>query len=158
MPHTIQHPIQHWTAKTKTAEKQAFCRQVLEALPDWFGVPEAITDYASAAKTQDMFVVPEKGFLTLKFHTETAVELAVMGVLPAYHGQGVGKALIAAATAHLQKNKMAYFTVKTLAESANSAPYDATRAFYASQGFVPLEVFPDLWDAHNPCLLMVKSL
>jgi catechol 2,3-dioxygenase-like lactoylglutathione lyase family enzyme len=36
--------------------------------------------------------------------------------------------------------------------------YAKTRAFYRACGFRPLEEFPDLWDAQNPALQMIKSL
>jgi hypothetical protein len=34
----------------------------------------------------------------------------------------------------------------------------ATRAFYQAVGFLPIEEFPDLWGAENPCLLMLRPL
>ncbi|MFP9213188.1 GNAT family N-acetyltransferase, partial [Enterococcus faecalis] len=30
--------------------------------------------------------------------------------------------------------------------------------FYESLGFSRLEVFPNLWDEQNPCLVLVKKL
>ena len=36
--------------------------------------------------------------------------------------------------------------------------YGATVAFYRGVGFLPLEVFPALWDENNPCLILVKAL
>jgi XTP/dITP diphosphohydrolase len=49
-------------------------------------------------------------------------------------------------------------TVKTLAPSAGDRLYARTHRFYAAEGFVPLEVFPTLWNEANPCLLMAKVL
>ncbi|MGH8735065.1 MAG: RdgB/HAM1 family non-canonical purine NTP pyrophosphatase, partial [Burkholderiales bacterium] len=49
-------------------------------------------------------------------------------------------------------------TVKTLAPSAGDRLYARTHRFYAAEGFVPLEVFPTLWNEENPCLLMAKVL
>jgi hypothetical protein len=34
----------------------------------------------------------------------------------------------------------------------------ATRLFYEAIGFLPIEVFPTLWDPWNPRLLMLKRL
>jgi hypothetical protein len=51
-----------------------------------------------------------------------------------------------------------YLTVKTLAETHSDSNYQKTRLFYEYQGFVPLEVLPDLWSPEHPCLLMVKPL
>lgn len=39
-----------------------------------------------------------------------------------------------------------------------SPEYARTRAFYHAMGFVDLECFPTLWDAGNPCLVLVKAL
>ena len=48
--------------------------------------------------------------------------------------------------------------MKTLAPSAGDRLYASTQRFYAAEGFVPLEVFPTLWNEENPCLLMAKTL
>ena len=47
--------------------------------------------------------------------------------------------------------------VKTVAPG-HYPEYDATVAFYRGVGFLPLEVFPTLWDENNPCLILVKTL
>ena len=48
--------------------------------------------------------------------------------------------------------------VKTLADSHPSAEYAETRRFYASVGYVALEVFPTLWGPRLPVLQLVKAL
>jgi hypothetical protein len=45
--------------------------------------------------------------------------------------------------------------VKTLSANGDS---DRTRAFYLAMGFLPLQEMPDLWDAENPALLLVRPL
>ena len=89
---------------------------------------------------------------------ETAAEIYVMGVLSDYHRQGVGRAMIEFAEGRLRGVGVTFLQVKTLDESRENTAYAKTRAFYAKQGFVPLEVFPTLWDANNPCVQMVKAL
>jgi hypothetical protein len=49
-----------------------------------------------------------------------------------------------------------FLQVKTLSGGSLDEGYAATRKFYLSYGFRPLEEFPDLWDAENPALQMVK--
>lgn len=98
------------------------------------------------------------GFAALKRNNDYTTELFVIGVVPAYHRQGIGKRLIAQCMEHCRGQNMRFLTVKTLDESAGSSHYDRTRAFYLAMGFIPLEVFPELWDPHNPCLLMVMPL
>ena len=48
--------------------------------------------------------------------------------------------------------------MKTLDATHPSPEYARTRAFYHAMGFVDLECFPTLWDAGNPCLVLVKAL
>jgi hypothetical protein len=58
----------------------------------------------------------------------------------------------------LRRGGTRLFTVKTVAAPDDDPIYGVTRRFYAAMGFLPVEVFPDLWHERNPCLLMVKSL
>lgn len=81
-----------------------------------------------------------------------------MGVLEAYHRRGIGRSLVAACEKYCRDHRKEFLTVKTLAEARASKSYEKTRLFYLSMGFKPLEVFPDLWDEDNPCLLMVKRI
>jgi ribosomal protein S18 acetylase RimI-like enzyme len=98
------------------------------------------------------------GFVTVKPTSEDALELHVMGVLQAWHRRGVGGALVACAAAYAVAEGFALLHVKTLAPSDPDPGYAATRAFYLSQGFLPLEVLPAVWGPENPCLLLVKPL
>jgi GNAT superfamily N-acetyltransferase len=81
-----------------------------------------------------------------------------MGVLPAYHRQGVGRRLIQAAEDHLRESGTLMLQVKTLSEAHPDPFYQRTRQFYLSIGFVPLETFPDLWGSDEPSLQLVKCL
>jgi GNAT superfamily N-acetyltransferase len=142
--------------------KEALCRDVLDDLPELFGLPEAKANYIAAAAELPMLagLVDGRavGFVSLKPQTEFAVELYVLGVRRAYHRRGIGRALIesAARLASLQGRR--FLTVKTLAASIPDPNYAATRRFYETLGFLPLEIFPTLWDVDNPSLLMVKPL
>lgn len=62
------------------------------------------------------------------------------------------------AEAWLQARGVRYLQVKTVAATSASTAYAETRAFYLRRGFTPLEVFPTLWDAHNPALQCIKVL
>ena len=86
--------------------------------------------------------------MTLKETSEDALELHVMGVLPAWHRRGPRSSALTRRLLH----------VKTLAPSDPDPGYAATRAFYAAAGFRPLEVLPEVWGPENPCLLMVRPL
>lgn len=144
------------------ADKGAICADILSALPEWFGLPQSNAQYARDAESLPMFGAYEGsdviGMVVLKQHTLFAVENAVLGVRPAYHRRGAGRALIAQGESWARSRNARFLTVKTRGPSAPDANYEKTRAFYQAVGFVPVEEFPTLWDAANPCLFMVKSL
>lgn len=99
-------------------ERESISRFVLEALPDWFGIPEAREQYISDSGNQIM--VAEKregkpvGFLCLKETGKDTVELAVMGVLKEYHRQGIGKKLFNMAKDIAVENGYSFMQVKTV--------------------------------------------
>ena len=135
---------------------------LLRALPDWFGIEEAIIEYAQ--KSQDMkfwaaYVVERPvGFLALHRHNTYTSEIYCMGIRQEFHHQGIGAALVKACEDFCQKQGMEFLTVKTLDESRPDDSYAKTRQFYIAVGFRPLEVFATLWGELNPCLFMAKSL
>jgi len=143
-------------------ERSALCERVLRALPDWFGVEEALRGYVEDAARRQLFAARlngrEAGFAALKEHTAWAAELCVMGVLPWAHRQGVGRALIGRCEAACRQKGVEYLTVKTLADTHPDEGYADTRRFYLAMGFKPVEVFPTLWGEDNPCLMMVKRV
>jgi GNAT superfamily N-acetyltransferase len=98
------------------------------------------------------------GFATVRPTSEDALELHVMGVLADWHRRGVGGALVERAAAYARAEGFALLHVKTLAASDPDPGYAATRAFYAAEGFLPLEVIPEVWGADDPCLLLVRPL
>ena len=135
---------------------------ILRALPDWFGIETALVDYARAADELPTFIAEEDerivAFVTLKPTSAFAMELHVMGVLPAWHRQGIGRALVERAAVHARAEGAAFLHVKTLAASDPDPGYAATRRFYEAMGFVPLEELPQVWGPENPCLIMVRAL
>jgi GNAT superfamily N-acetyltransferase len=143
--------------------RSAICRDLLGRLPDWFAIPESVANYIVEVRSRSMSVALDEndtvvGFVTLERITPIMAEIHLIAVAPERHGHGIGRALVAATEAAARAQGAAMLTVKTLAPTVEYAPYDATRAFYRGCGFVPLAIFPDLWDPENPCLLMGKSL
>ena len=143
------------------AEKRRVARRVLEALPDWFGNVPAREGYIDGSAGMILFSAKREGepvgFLCLKPTGDATVELAVMGVLPEYHRQGVGRALFAAARTCARELGYAFMQVKTV-KMGMYEDYDRTNLFYKSLGFREFEVFPTLWDAENPCQVYVMAL
>ena len=143
-------------------EKSAVTRKVMHALPAWFSPPEDIEKKAETHRDFPFFVSYDGGeavgFAALKIHNAFTADIYVIGVLEEYHGRGLGRLLVEAAERYCKKNGCIYLTVKTLDASAAYEPYERTRAFYRAMGFIPLEVFPTLWDKDNPCLFLAKHL
>ncbi|MCI8619443.1 MAG: GNAT family N-acetyltransferase [Oscillospiraceae bacterium] len=141
--------------------KQKIVRIILEALPDWFGIPEAREDYI--AKSADEMMVAAwiqdcpVGFLCLKETGKDTAELEVMGVLQAYHRQGIGRSLFEAAKRVAIDHGYSFLQVKTVKMGCYEE-YDKTNLFYLSLGFKEFEVMPTLWDAWNPCQIYIMSL
>ncbi|MDR0915991.1 MAG: GNAT family N-acetyltransferase [Oscillospiraceae bacterium] len=145
------------------AERKAqICGDVLRDLPNWFGIEEATQDYIDKSRSAPFFAAyngdSPVGFIYLHVHNEHAVELYCMGVQERYHRVGIGSLLTAAAEEYCRLNAHKFLTVKTLADAHPDEGYRKTREFYYAKGFLPIEVFSDLWGEANPCLLMLKDL
>jgi GNAT superfamily N-acetyltransferase len=136
------------------------CRNILSALPGWFGIPASVENYVAVADRSPTVIASlesrEVGLLTLVRHSPYAAEVVVMGVLPDFHRQGIGQALLQYAEGLLAADGVEFLQVKTLSPSKPDAGYEDTRAFYFSCGFRPIEEFPDLWGPDSPALQMIK--
>ena len=73
---------------TDSTEKQAVTRLILEALPEWFGIPEAREEYIRESAGRIFFCAYDRnrpvGFLCLKETGNATVELYVMGIRKEY--------------------------------------------------------------------------
>jgi GNAT superfamily N-acetyltransferase len=143
-------------------QKAAACEPILRALPAWFGIEKDILQYSAEIDGLPTLLACKGerviGFASLKQHTPWSAEVYVMGVRPEAQGCGVGRLLICRAQEWLTSGGVEYLQVKTLGPSRIDEAYARTRAFYAAVGFKPLEEFKQIWDEHNPCLIMVKYL
>lgn len=146
---------------TESIEKQRIARSVLEALPDWFAIPESREAYIRECVGQLFYAALDQdrpvGFLCLKETGRDTVELAVLGVLKAYHRRGIGRELFLKAKAAAVERGYSFLQVKTVKMGVYE-DYDDTNRFYLALGFKEFEVFPMLWDAQNPCQIYVMSL
>jgi len=142
--------------------KAKACDNILRALPEWFGVEGYIKNYVESCKGMTCFAAFDGadaiGFVAVKPQTFCAAEIFVMGVLPQYHRKGMGAQLVEACADWARARNCEFLTVKTLDSSAGDPNYEQTRLFYEKLGFLPLEVFPLLWDEVNPCLMMVMRV
>lgn len=146
---------------TDREEKQRIVRTILEALPEWFSIPEAREHYIAESVGQVVIAAREKerpvGFLCLKETGKDTVELAVMGVLKEYHRCGLGRRMLEEAVAAAKERGYSFLQVKTV-QMGRYEEYDRTNRFFLSVGFKEFEVFPTLWDAANPCQIYVMAI
>jgi ribosomal protein S18 acetylase RimI-like enzyme len=148
--------------RIETTGSGEICRTILEALPHWFGIPESVVDFAAVADRSPSVIASthgnDVGIATIVTHSPFAAEVYVMGVLPEYHRNGIGRLMLRTAEAMLARSEVEFLQVKTRSGSKPDVGYEKTRAFYQAYGFRPLEEFPNLWDSDNPALLMVKTI
>jgi GNAT superfamily N-acetyltransferase len=142
--------------------KAIACMPILRSLPDWFGIEEALTQYSTEIDRLPTLLACEAerviGFASLKQHNPCSAEVYVMGIRPDMHRQGIGRALLQQAHEWLKSQGIEYLQVKTLGPSHPDESYAKTRVFYEAMGFRPLEELEQIWDEHNPCLIMVRRL
>lgn len=143
-------------------KKSEICDQILRALPLWFGIESAIVDYVNDIKPMETWAIEIDakiiGFASINKHNEYTAEIHVMGILEAYHRQGLGKKILQSCEISLGQQGFKYLTVKTLSDSRPNNEYDQTREFYLKYGFIPIEEFKTLWGEDNPCLMLIKNL
>ena len=114
---------------TDDLEKMKLTRYILEALPEWFGIPEAREEYIRDSAGKSFFCAYNEaepvGFLYLKQTGKDTVELAVMGVLKEYHRNGIGKALFENAKKIACEEGYSFIQVKTI-QMGKYEDYDKT--------------------------------
>jgi len=143
-------------------ETSALCTPILRSLPGWFGIEESILQYSSRIEHLPTFLAKTSenviGFLSIKQHNPYSAEILVMGIRPEVQRHGIGRELLNAAQNWLRQQGVEYLQVKTLGPSNDDPNYAKTRDFYEAVGFRPLEELPQIWDEHNPCLILIKRL
>lgn len=171
----------------RTLGRADAAHDILEELPEWFGIDRFTHEYVEAAAKFPNYVAvaaPELplrgapssgvapaagadgsavaaedalGVLLVDQRYPTSAEVHLLAVRRKHHRAGIGRTLLERVEDDLRAQGVRLLSVKTLGPSASDPGFDQTRAFYRACGFHPVEEFPDLW-ADSPCLLMVKAL
>ncbi|HFR3774841.1 TPA: GNAT family N-acetyltransferase [Streptococcus suis] len=140
--------------------KAEIIKTVLADLPEWFGLPESTKEVIQDGSLLPLWAAFDEdepiGFVTLTSTSDACGEVHCMGVKKSHHRKGLGRALMKALEREARKS-FTYLQVKTV-DQGHYKEYDQMIGFYHSCGFVKLEVFPNLWDEWNPCLIMIKKL
>lgn len=142
-------------------KKERICSDILNALPDWFGLPDATQKYIEESKTMPFWAAFEVGehvgFICLKETSTATIEIYVMGILTAFQHQQIGSKLFDECERYAKQHEYEYMQVKTVKEGIYKE-YDQSNAFYKKMGFKNFECFPTLWDEWNPCQILIKHL
>lgn len=142
-------------------KKGGICKEILEALPDWFGIQESIVEYTNLSMKLPMWADIEdnqvRGFIVLKETSPYTAEICVMGVKKEFHRKGIGRDLFCAMHEFAKKQNYEFVQVKTVKEGLYDA-YNLTNAFYKRLGFKELECFPMIWDEVNPCQIYIMAI
>ena len=116
-------------------------------------------------REHDLYIAEENdgqvvGFLTVLRRSPDVGELSWMGVRTDLRRRGIGTALFTKAAEDLASDGAFILMVHTLSDTVDYEPYEATRAFYRSMGFVHLETidpYPGMAPG-NPIAIYVKIL
>ena len=142
-------------------EKEEIAREILNKLPEWFGLPESTEEYINCSKDMPFWADIEdreiRGFIVLKETSPYTVELYVMGVLKEFHRNKIGYNLFKNCYAYAKEQGYLYMQVKTVKEGCYEE-YNRTIKFYKKLGFKEFECFPTLWDEWNPCQIYIMSI
>lgn len=142
-------------------EKERICMEILEALPEWFEIPESRVSYAKESRELPFLADVEnniaRGFIVMKETSKYAVEIGVMGVRKDYHRLGIGSKLFEAFYQYAKEKGYEFIQVKTV-RAGLYPDYDLTNAFYQKVGFRELECMEGLWDEANPCQVYVMAI
>ena len=138
------------------------CRQILAALPEWFGIPESNEGYlarlspeVSAVFESDSAVL---GFVSILRHNSASTEVDVIAVDPSQRGTGIGRKLMRWVEESATREGVRWLHVKTRGPSTPDPYYAQTRAFYARIEFDALFESMDLWGPDDAALILVKRL
>ncbi|MFK4492406.1 GNAT family N-acetyltransferase [Bradyrhizobium sp. USDA 336] len=141
--------------------KRGIQQSLTVRLPGWFRQGEPSLSYAEQAEVLPGYVArlddkPE-GLLIYKKQSALAAEIFWLGVDPARHRSGIGRALITAACDAALADRLRFLLVWTHHVRSKVKPYEGTRRFYEAMGFQYLtdEHFPG--NTH-PLALYMKSL
>ncbi|MFP4078903.1 MAG: GNAT family N-acetyltransferase [Candidatus Izemoplasmataceae bacterium] len=144
------------------ALKQQITKEVLDDLPEWFGIEEATQMYIDHVKEKPFLAVYDAdtivGFYALREENRDTLDMYVLGVKKAYHAQGIGAQLQTRVDTFAKEKGYRFLIVLTLSKSRPNQAYAKTRAFYERMGFRAVYENENIWDPSNPAELYIKVL
>ena len=142
-------------------EKATIAQDILNDLPEWFGMPESTKKYVEDSQDKPFlacFIHGEAvGFIVLNATSKDCADIFVMGIKKKFHRMGIGTKLNTEFENMAKDLGYSYSQVKTV-KMGHYKEYDITNEFYIAMGYKELECFPTLWDEWNPCQIYIKYL
>jgi GNAT superfamily N-acetyltransferase len=134
-------------------------------LPEYFGFESSIVDYCDCARrpaytTYAAIAEDDRkiGFSMLVMNNEMTAQIWVMGVMPEFHRQGVGRLLLEETEQGARALGRQYILAKTIGPSQNDSNFARTFNFYCKNGYTMVaEIADHIWGGSH-CALMVKKL
>lgn len=110
------------------------CARLINALPDWFGIPAANAAYVAGVADCICHGAFDKsgtcvGLVALRSHFGSTLEIWWMAVAPDRHRQGIGAKLMAVAQDEAIRLGCRDMVLITLGEESGDPGYEATRRF-----------------------------
>ena len=117
----------------------------------WFGRPESNAHYIRNIVDREVLAGTidgrSLGLIALEHHFAVTCNIWWLGVSPAAHRRGLGRALVERAAEHARARGCRRLAVETMSPRARSPEYELTRRFYEAVGFVPfVEIEPEPGD------------
>jgi ribosomal protein S18 acetylase RimI-like enzyme len=139
------------------------CLEIVRGLPDYFtpNVPEEVrSDIGRCGSTVIVDGGTVVGFAVVDRRSPETAEILWAAVEAERQREGLGTRLVEDALTTLQSEGVLLVEVKTLDQSANYEPYEATIAFWERRGFLKIDVIDPLpgWQPGNPCAIYVAIL
>lgn len=138
------------------------CREILDGLPDWFGIPESNEGYLARLSPEVSAVFESEssvyGFVSMLHHNPASVEIEVIAVDPERRGAGIGRQLMSWVEEVARREDVRWLHVKTRGQSTPDPQYEQTRAFYSHLEFDPLFESMELWGPDDAALVFVKRI
>ena len=134
---------------------------LLASVPEWFGIPEANAQYVADAGRLPSYLAVDGddvvGVALLAEHFQEARELHLLAVRRDRHRQGIGRLLVEAVVADLNRAGVRLLEVHTVGPSHDDEGYARTREFYLALGFVAMNELQRI-DWSGPTLILVRPL
>lgn len=138
------------------------CREILDALPAWFGIPKSNERYLARLSAEVSAVFESEssvyGFVSMLRHNPVSIEVDVIAVDPERRGTGIGRQLMSWVEDAARREDVRWLHVKTRGPSTPDPQYEQTRAFYSHLDFDELFESAELWGPDDAALILVKRI